>query len=53
MEFSISSLWNGDSLTHEPMKLHLEQIDESNNVKVIVSGKFFNDPPAPFAPPGE
>lgn len=46
-------MWNGDPITHNPMRIELEPLDGNKNVKVTVSGKFFNQLPAPSTPPGK
>ncbi|XP_067949630.1 UPF0462 protein C4orf33 homolog [Watersipora subatra] len=54
MEYDIASPWNGEKVSHSPMKLsiHPSSLSDSSFVRVNVSGKFFNDSPAPECPPG-
>ena len=51
LQFAIGNMWNGDPISHNPMRIELVPLDENNNVKVIVSGKFYDDP-APPSPAG-
>ena len=54
LQFAIGSMWNGDPISkHNPIRIELEPLDENNNVKVTVRGKFFDQLPAPPTPPGK
>ena len=51
LQFAIITMWNGEPITHVATKIDLVPVDENNNIKVIVRGRFFNDP-APRSRPG-
>ncbi|XP_067663101.1 UPF0462 protein C4orf33 homolog isoform X2 [Haliotis asinina] len=48
MDFSVTSTWDGDCLTHPPVQIKLST--HKDGCHMTVRAPFFNDPPAP---PGE
>ena len=53
LEFEMIYQHNGEVLTgHDPFRLSVEPLDKDNNIKVAVSGEFYDDP-VPDSPPGK
>ncbi|XP_052076776.1 uncharacterized protein LOC127714777 [Mytilus californianus] len=52
MTYKISTIWDGQSIDHDPVIISLEK-DGHNNVIMSVDAPFFNDPANPGGTPGQ
>ncbi|XP_068136012.1 UPF0462 protein C4orf33 homolog isoform X2 [Hyperolius riggenbachi] len=51
MDFRIEHEWNSKAVSHTPVTICLKP--SARGLQMDVTAPFFNDPPAPSAPPGE
>ncbi|KAK3100000.1 hypothetical protein FSP39_013292 [Pinctada imbricata] len=52
--YYITKTWDGDAITHHPIQITIGPPDHAaRNLKITVTGPFFDDPPNPGGAPGQ
>ncbi|KAK3099275.1 hypothetical protein FSP39_001969 [Pinctada imbricata] len=54
LSYYITKTWDGDAITHHPIQITIGPSDHAaRNIKITVTGPFFDDPPNPGGAPGQ